>query len=281
MTSHRLKNKLYIFLLPVLALFSGCRLHRPSEVLSPKEMETFLYDYHLSQGIISELPQDQKYKAQALTDWALEKNGISSEQLETSLIWYTRYPGEFAKIYKKLNRRIDAEYKESQNIISRMEKRSFSIGSGDSVSLWYPDSLIILNSSRYMSGLRMEQIGGESFLPCDTIVWNGTATIISPDTVNVSGLYMAMTLAYEDSISTMDTILTGSGSNGIRFSMVLDTVQSMKSVRFLAQYLEDSESNSRGMALISGIDMMRYHSNADTLALPDSASAFVEQADTL
>ncbi len=281
MTNHRLKNSSCILLLLALALFSGCRLHRPSEVLSPKEMERFLYDYHLSQGIISELPQDQKYKAQALTDWALEKNGISSEQLETSLIWYTRYPGEFAKIYKKLNRRIDAECKESQNIISRMERRSFSVGSGDSVSLWYLDSLMILNSSRYMSKLTMEQVGGESFLPCDTIVWNGIATIISPDTVNSSSLYLAMTLAYADSISTLDTILCGSGSNGIRFSMVLDSVESMKSVRFLAQYLEDSESWRRGMAFISGIGMTRYHSKADTLALPDSAAAVVVETDSL
>ena len=38
----------------VLAL-SGCRLRRPENVLPPKKMEQFLYDYHLAQAIGQEI----------------------------------------------------------------------------------------------------------------------------------------------------------------------------------------------------------------------------------
>lgn len=262
-----LKNKPVILPLLALVLLSGCRINRPSDVMSPKEMESYLYDFHLAQGIISTLPLDQKYKYQALNDWALAKNGISSDKLERSLVWYTRYPGEFARIYKKLNRRIDAEYNESLNIKSRIEKRSFSVGKGDSVSLWYLDSVALLNSSRYMSRLTMEQVGEESFRPCDTIVWKGTATVLCTDTSAAPRLYLAMTLSYNDSIATSDTMLYGPVSAPISLTMVLDTARSMKSVRFLAQYMEQSESDSRGMAVLSDIEMKRYHSWADTVTV--------------
>lgn len=263
-------------------LFSACRINRPSDVLSPKEMEKYLYDYHLAQGIISNLPQDRKYEFQALNDWALAKNGFSNEQIERSLVWYTRYPGEFAKIYKKLNRRIDAEYKESQNIKARIEKRSFSVGSGDSVSLWYLDSVTILNSSRYMSRLTMEQIGGESFQPYDTVRWNGIVTLFCSDSVSSSRLYLAMTLAYKDSISTLDTVLYGPSSGPVFMSLVLDQSKSMESVRFLAQFMEDSENDSRGMAVISNVDMKRYHNRKDSLSIiPDTTLAIPQLTDSV
>lgn len=269
MTDHRLKNSSYILLLLVLALFSSCRLHRPADVLSPKEMEKYLYDFHLAQAIISGLPQDEKYKSGALDDWALAKNGITRERLETSLVWYTRYPGEFAKIYKKLNRRIEQEYKESQNFKARAERRSFSVSDGDSISLWYLDSVALLNSSCYMSRLMMEQIGDATFKPGDTIVWNGTATVLCADTLAGTRLYMALTLVYNDSISTADTVVYETSSCPVTLSLTTDTARSLESARFLAQFLENSENDRRGMAVISGIGMIRYHASEETV-IPDN-----------
>lgn len=251
-----------------LILLSGCSLNRPSDVMSPKEMEKFLYDYHLASAVVATLPKDQKFKSQALTDWAYQKNGITKEQLDRSLVWYTRYPSEFAKIYKKLNRRIETEYDESKNLISRIEKRSFSIGEGDSVSLWYHDGVVLLNSSRYMSKVVMEQSCGSSFKPCDTIVWKGNITIISPDSAADSKIYLAMTLAYADSVSTADTLLQSPSSCPLSFVMTLDTAATLQSVGFMAQFMENSTSDTRGMAVISDVSMMRFHSRTDMASLP-------------
>ena len=71
-------RKTDILVLVLLAtLLSGCRLHRPDDVMSPKKMEQFLYDYHLAQAIGQELSKEQKYTSKAYIDWAYEKNSAS------------------------------------------------------------------------------------------------------------------------------------------------------------------------------------------------------------
>ena len=142
---------LALFLL--VTLLSGCRLNRPDDVLSPKKMEQFLYDYHLAQAIGQELSRDEKYTSKAYIDWAYEKNGITADDLNRSLVWYTRNPKELAKIYKRLSVRVDAEYKSASRSLSQIEKTSFTIQSGDSVNLWYLSPSAILNTSDYMSKL--------------------------------------------------------------------------------------------------------------------------------
>ena len=141
---------LILMLLPILY---GCRLKRPESVLSPKKMEQFLYDYHLAQAIGQDLPQNEKYTTGAYIDWAYRRNNITKEEFERSLIWYTRYPKELNKIYKRLSNRIDDEYKAVSKSLSQIEKKSFSIQSGDSVDLWYLDRTALLNTSAYMNNL--------------------------------------------------------------------------------------------------------------------------------
>ena len=49
-----------ILLLAIVAMtFYGCRLKRPDDVLSPKKMESVLYDYHMAQALVSELPKEE------------------------------------------------------------------------------------------------------------------------------------------------------------------------------------------------------------------------------
>ena len=82
-----MKTDVLIIVLFSLTL-SGCRLRRPENVLPPKKMEQFLYDYHLAQAVSQDLPKDEKYTTQAYIDWAYQKNGVTKEEFNTSLIWY-------------------------------------------------------------------------------------------------------------------------------------------------------------------------------------------------
>ena len=107
----------------LVTVLTGCRLNRPDDVLSPKKMEQFLYDYHLAQAISFELPKNEKYSTKAYIDWAYERNGISPDEFNRSLVWYTRNPKELAKIYKRLSNRVDAEYKSASRSLSQIEKK--------------------------------------------------------------------------------------------------------------------------------------------------------------
>ena len=142
-----------LIVLMLLPMLCGCRLRRPESVLSSKKMEQFLYDYHLAQAVSQDLPQSERYTSRAYIDWAYSKNNISKEQFERSLVWYTRYPKELSKIYKRLSNRIDDEYKAVSRSLSQIEKKSFAVQSGDSVDLWYLDRTALLNTSAYMNKL--------------------------------------------------------------------------------------------------------------------------------
>ena len=239
----------------VLAL-SGCRLRRPDNVLSPKKMEQFLYDYHLAQAIGQELPKEERYTTEAYIDWVYKKNDISKETFETSLVWYTRNPKEFTKIYKRLSNRIEDEYKSSSRALSQIEKKSFSVLSGDSIDLWYLDRTALLNTSAYMNKLTYRVNKDTTFYRGDTVCLAMHGTFVSIDTGVPQYAYISLSAYYSDSVSTVDTILRN--SDGVLLTIVLDSKKDFSSISGSVNYL-DSTDNRNSLMLLSGMELMRYH----------------------
>ena len=234
----------------------GCRLKRPDDVLSPKKMEQFLYDYHLAQAIGQELPRDEKYTTPAYIDWAYDKNGITKEEFNRSLVWYTRYPKELAKIYKRLSNRIDDEYKAASKSLSQIEKKAFAIQSGDSVNLWYLDRTALLNTSAYMHKLTYRINRDTTFHKGDTISLNLCGTFVSIDSAVPSYAYMSLSAYYSDSVSTADTILRCTG--GVKLAVILDSEKDMLNISGSINYL-DSTDNRNGILVLTDMELMRYH----------------------
>jgi len=237
-------------------VLSGCRLHRPDDVMSPKKMEQFLYDYHLAQAIGQELSKEEKYTSKAYIDWAFQKNDVKVDDLNRSLVWYTRYPKELAKIYKRLSVRIDAEYRSASRSLSQIEKTLFTIQSGDSVNLWYLSQSTILNTSDYMSKLTYRIARDTTFYKGDTIRLNMYGTFASADLNVPHYSYISLSAYYGDSVSTSDTILSNSGL--VELSLVLDTVKDFSSISGSVNYL-DTTDNRNSVLVLSGINLMRYH----------------------
>lgn len=269
-------RRIDIVILGLLAFaLSGCRLNRPDNVLSPKKMEQFLYDYHLAQAITQDLPREEKYTTNAYIDWAYEKNGITKDEFNASLIWYTRYPKELARIYKRLSNRIDDEYRRASRSLSQIEKKSFTIQSGDSVNMWYLDKTAILNTSDYMSKLTYMVSNDTTFHKGDTVCLNMYGTFVAVDTYASGRAYVSLSAYYGDSVSTADTVLRSSGQ--IALSLVLDTKRALSSISGSVNYL-DSADNRDGIIVLSGMELMRYHRRevADTVRIPESGLAPAE-----
>jgi hypothetical protein len=219
-------------------------------------MEQFLYDYHLAQAIGQELSREEKYTTQAYVDWAYSKNGITKEEFNRSLIWYTRYPKELAKIYKRLSNRIDDEYKSASKSLSQIEKKAFAVQSGDSVNLWYLDRTALLNTSAYMNKLTYRINRDTTFHKGDTISLNLCGTFVSIDSGIPAYAYMSLSAYYSDSVSTADTILRCTGD--VKLAVVLDSEKDMLNISGSINYL-DSTDNRNGMLVLSGMELMRYH----------------------
>ena len=100
-------NKSVLWLLGILALFQlGCS-SRPDGVMSRREMRSFLVDYHLLEGvflaqrIVEEAEKDNYYHA------LFEKHGITKADFDSSLVYYTRNPKVFERIYNGVTNDLD------------------------------------------------------------------------------------------------------------------------------------------------------------------------------
>lgn len=251
-------------------MLSGCRVNRPDDVLTPKRMEQFLYDYHLAQSITQELPREERYTTPAYIEWAYHKHGITKSEFDRSLVWYTRYPKEFAKIYKRLSLTVEREYNAAGKILSQIEKKSFVIQSGDSVSLWYLNHTALMNSSQFMDRITFQINRDTTFHKGDTLRWSMYGTFIGIDSGVPQSAYIAMSAYYGDSVSTTDTIVYSNGS--VELSLMLDNELNMTSLSGSINYM-DSTQNRESMLVLSNVDLMRYHvrQGADSTKVTDSA----------
>ncbi len=102
------KNNRIFFLLTVVILFLGCN-NRPKNVLNSKQMEDFLFDMHLLESSLR--TSDQLYKTpkeqQFYYSELLDKHNITVADYDSSVVWYTKHPKEYYRIYNKVHTRID------------------------------------------------------------------------------------------------------------------------------------------------------------------------------
>ena len=250
-------SKYNILLLLLLSLIlSGCRLKRPENVLSPKKMERFLYDYHRAQALAQELPREERYKSAAYINWVYSKNGLTKEEVETSLIWYSRYPKELATIYKRISNKIETEYKDASKILSKIEKKSFAIPSGDSVDLWYLDRTEILNTSVFM-GKQSFRVGKDTTFHCgDTVSLSFLANFVSVDADVPQKAYISLSAYYPDSVCTVDTMLLCAGP--INLWIKLDKEKTLENLNGSINYIDDTDNRS-AFLIVSDARLMRYH----------------------
>lgn len=263
-----------LLVLAALLLFAGCRARRPENVLSPRKMESLLYDYHLAQAVVNNLPYEDKYQAEFYRNYEFQKHGVTKDEFDASVLWYTRNPKELNKIYEKLYARADRERDAAASRMEIAEKKSFSVMSGDSVDLWYLRRTNILTASRYQNPLLFEISSDTTFYYSDSIVWTvGTTFIDGGGDSIVPKAYLSLSMVYGDSISTVDTLVDMTSI--YRLDMQSDPVMTLSSVKGAVSYIAGND-DVPACLLLSDISLLRIHScgpePSDTIA-SDSISS--------
>ena len=151
---------------------------------------------------------------------------------------------------------MDDEYKAASKSLSQIEKKSFTIQSGDSIDLWYLDRSALLNTSAYMNKLTYRINRDTTFHKGDTVCLNLYGTFVSIDSGVPQYAYISLSTYYNDSVSTADTILRYSGK--VSLSAILDKYKDLSSISGSINYL-DSTDNRSSMLVVSGMELMRYH----------------------
>lgn len=130
--------------LPILLLggmLFACKPSRPEGILSAREMEDVLYDYHLALGMSQQASRDSvAYYARLYIEAVFLKHGIDQARFDSSMIWYERHTTELEDIYVRLGDRY-GETKVTDSHISAPPTLS-----GDTLDFWGGPSFILLSS---------------------------------------------------------------------------------------------------------------------------------------
>ena len=104
-----------IIILCILLAVVGCR---PRGVLSNSEMRDVLYDLHRADGAIQVAGYNYSHDQEVAGYYknVLDKHGITQEQFDSSLVWFTDNPQIFNKIYPKVIERLEADFEVQKQI---------------------------------------------------------------------------------------------------------------------------------------------------------------------
>ena len=251
-------------ILSVLSLFvlCSCEVKMPDYVMSPQQMEAFLYDYHMVQSMTNRYSSDD-YKEKLYYSYIFKKHNIEKEQFDSSMQWYNRYPKHLRRIYENLEARLDAE-------VARLNEESKLLKEGvtleevkldlDSVDLWTSSKLKILSSTPLHSRLAFSFTTPEdtSFVKNDSLSFSFNAIFVSSGDVALKqNAYASVRLDYADS-----TVYTNSVSVDTTGLYVLSAPRysgdKLKSMSGFVYYT-DNDSTANSLLLLSDLSLVRMH----------------------
>lgn len=254
-----------------LLLCSACSGKRNDEVLPSAKLEAVLYDYHIAQAIVNDLPASQRFKKDLYFDYVYSKHGVTRAQVDSSLVYYARHPKGLSEIYENLSVRVKADLQRLDNEDKPLPVRQPQPIVGDSANLWYDVLFVEMNASPLDNRYSLTIPTDTNFRPLDRIVWGGEVVFLDDEVDSLyKYIHLNLRVAYmNDSIVTADTLLYTSGS----FSISVTDSAVVKRVDGEA-YLKSTDADER--VLILSPSLMRYRGSSDTLTVV-ADSAVVEQ----
>jgi len=250
-------NKILVaFVIALIAMttITSCK-SRPSYVLSKSKMGKVLYDYHICQGLINQLPYNEKYRQQQYIDAVFEKHGITKQDFDTSMVWYNRNASELKDIYEKLNERFEDEEKKLQLQTGNSSMAVIAGAKGDTTEIWRGPRVIALRNQDIINHESFYIKADTSFHNKDKFVWSGNISFISDNKDATERLLsVALTLRYKDGKIISDT-RTLRSDNMQKLTITAYENKEIESVSGFLYY--DNNGNGRNMVIVDGISLCK------------------------
>ena len=242
---------------------AGCKVKRPSDVISESKMENLLYDYHVAKSMGDNLPYSENYKKALYIDAVFKKYGTTQAAFDSSMVWYTRNTEILSKIYDKVKKRLKDEQELVGDLIAKRDKKPKMTKQGDSIDVWPWQRMVRLTGEMMDNQYVFTLPTDSNYKDRDTLVWEVRYRFLEPMLADsLRGVTMAMQVIYEkDTINHWKTV-TEPGVQQIR--LFADTLGSMKEIKGFIYYPMDSQEKG-GAVLADRFMMTRYHCT-DTLA---------------
>ena len=257
-----MKSRLIIPLITLMMLAVVACENRPKEVLSRGEMEDVLYDYHIMQGLIEQLPADERLdKAQDYINAVYAKHGITEAQFDTSVTYYNRHPKDLYKIYKSLEQRYTAANEEMQLVNGNNDMMAVYATGGDTTNLWSSKRLLLLRSREVANRESFTIHADTSFHRHDHFILTFSPTFIKEmkDNNDNPYLHVSLSVMYKSGkyVGTVRTL----NYNGPQ-QMTLKTEDDEDIKCITGSFFYKGIKSVRNFCLVDNISLVRMHEKA-------------------
>lgn len=205
-----------LILFAIVIVFVSCRDGIPGGVLSRGKMEDVLVDYHLAEAMAEQLPGDRDENTYLMVEAALQKHGVTREELDSSLIYWCRNSEKFKEIYLDAYKRLDVM---AQDVgVEHQEQSRYSNlkTEGDTANVWTLKTYAVLLSNELDNIYSFTLDADTTYHPADNLMWAFETLFFSA--YGADEAYALLRVEFEnDSIAGVSQRVGGNGPHELRF----------------------------------------------------------------
>ena len=249
---------------------SGCKPGVPSDILQPDAMEDILYDYHLADAM-AQRKADYGYHQTMYREAVLKKYGITSAELDSSLLYYMRHTDLMHDIYEKLSVRLKDQALALGASESEVNRYSSMSASGDTANVWNGERALLLMPQAPYSVSSFCMVADSSYHSGDSFLLTFRCNYIYQEGMR-DGLALLAVVYDNDSVETKYQRLPNSNEYILRIDNTANAkVKEVKGYFYLGRG-SDSHTHSSTMKLMSVYDIHLVKLRAKTGKDSTSAS---------
>lgn len=258
-----LSYRVFISSLLAACFLVACKVERPEAVFSDQLMEDILCDYHKAKAMADEVSYNESYKKALYVESVFRKHGVTQAEFDSSLVWFSRHPDEFSKIYEKVKERLGRERDDINRLIALRDKKPTESQPGDSVDVWFWRQVYHLTGMPFDNKLTFSIPSDANFENRDTLVWSVRFNRVERDSLLAP--VMALQILYsKDTLCSEPKKVYVDGMQTV--SLSADSLGDLKEVRGFIYFPAGESVRS---LLLDSISLIRYHAT-DSVKLADA-----------
>lgn len=267
-----------------LMLFMACKPKDPPQYIQPDEMEDILYDYHVAQGIATNV-ESNNYNSHLYYESVLKKHHVTRAEFDSSLHYYYYRSDRFIDIYKRVQERLADEAVVLGASVSEVERYITQSASGDTMDVWEGSRRQLLIPNRPYNYMQFYLKADTSYYEGDSFQMIFSNTFLVQSNSRSAEAYLTVTYMNDSTVS-QNMNIGGNGVTTLRIASCKERVKDIRGFVCLAQRMEyeDNPKNDVCMLFLDRIQLIRFHKRQDAAA---AATATVDStkvkdvADTL
>lgn len=268
-------------ILVILLCLSGCKPSTPPDVLSKRQMEEILYDYHLAMGLAEAEEGNAAENRYVRVRQVFEKHGITEAQFDSSMVYWFEHAELLKEVMQRVSDRLDrkAEMLGVNSEQAAHDAYETLRSDGDTANVWKSGTFQVLLATTRQNVYTFVMTADSTFRRGDTFRWVFTPMSLSRDMS--TEFYAQLSVMYENdsvaaigrSVNRDNTVVMEIGEHQVHKEWNVKQVSG-------CVYMKPTKKGDFAMTALTHMALVRYHhQTAETEEMHDTI--LVEKTDSV